>query len=133
MIWFGGVGAGSLNSKAFHVTLNISFAEDDAKTFQSGNLTIRALYNNKGEEVSLKQPDRFFYNQEFYLQKPTQQLIEMGFGYQGKYTMKWFNKNRFIGVVGREAFHVFDLEMMDFIVADPERGYVVNIDPSISD
>ena len=42
--------------------------------------------------------------------------------------MRWFDKNRFIGVIGRMCFHVFDLESMDFIYADPERGYVVNID-----
>ena len=56
-------------------------------------------------------------------------MIDMGLGNQGnKYTMRWFDKNRFIGVIGRMCFHVFDLESMDFIYADPERGYVVNID-----
>ena len=39
-----------------------------------------------------------------------------------------FDKNRFIGIIGRHAFHVFDLEAMDFLYADPERGYMVNID-----
>ena len=90
---------------------------------------IKQLSNSKGEKVKLKTPDRFFYNQEFYLHKPTSHLIEMGLDNQGdNYLMKWFNKNRFIGVIGREAFHIFDLETMDFICADTNLGYVVNID-----
>ena len=58
-------------------------------------------------------------------------MQDAGLGYRGRYTKKSFNKNRFIGVVGREAFHVFDLEKMDFISADPEGGYRVNIDESL--
>ena len=95
---------------------------------KSGKLTIKRLQNKNGEEVKLKCPDRFFYNQEFYLKKPTAKMVEMGLDNQGnKYTMQWFNKNRFIGVMGREAFHVFDLELMDFIYADTDRGYAVNL------
>ena len=29
-----------------------------------------------------------------------------------------FDKSRFIGIPGREAFHVFDLKKMDFVLAD---------------
>ena len=58
-------------------------------------------------------------------------MKSMGFGYTGRYTSRFFDKNRFIGVVGREAFHVFDLDQMDFIYADNASGYKVNIDPSI--
>ena len=54
-------------------------------------------------------------------------MMEMGLGYTGRYQFKFFNQNRFIGVVGREAFHVFDLAAMKFIYADPESGYKVNI------
>ena len=72
--------------------------------------------------------DRFFYNQEFYLREPTQLMIEMGRGYTGRYTSKFFDRNRYIGVVGREAFHVFDLEQMDFLYADTDSGYEVNIE-----
>ena len=36
---------------------------------------------------------------------------------------KLFDKSRYIGVVGRMALHVFDIEEMDFIIADIERGY----------
>ena len=54
----------------------------------------------------------------------------MGLGYTGRYTSRFFNKNRFIGVVGREAFHVFDLAQMDFIYADEASGYKVNLDKS---
>ena len=34
-----------------------------------------------------------------------------------------FDKNRFIGVAGREAFHVFDLDKMDFVRSDAGQGY----------
>lgn len=78
--------------------------------------------------VRLLKKDRFFYNQEFYLREPTPMMIEMGLGYTGRYNLKFFNRNRFIGVMGREAFHVFDLSTMKFIQADPSSGYRVNID-----
>ena len=39
-----------------------------------------------------------------------------------------FDRYRFIGVAGREAFHCFDLAQMDFIYADEANGYKVNID-----
>ena len=52
-------------------------------------------------------------------------MIELGCGYEGsKYMQKWFNKNRYIGVMGREAFHVFDLEKMDFVLATTKKGYI---------
>lgn len=86
------------------------------------------MRNRAGQAVFLKKPDRFFYNQEFYLREPTKLMIEMGLGYTGRYQSTFFNKNRFIGVVGREAFHVFDLLSMDFIYADSESGYKVNLD-----
>ena len=58
-------------------------------------------------------------------------MLDMDMGYEGsKYMHKWFNKNRFIGVMGREAFHVFDLEQMDFIYADCDQGYKTNIENS---
>ena len=131
MIWFGGVSDRGLSDSAFHVTLKMDYGDDQEKV-KAGKLIIKRLFNNRGEEVSLKIADRFFYNQEFYLSKPTKLLAEMGYGYQGKYTMRWFNKNRFIAVLGREAFHVFDLEAMDFIYADDERGYAVNIDQDVA-
>ena len=34
-----------------------------------------------------------------------------------------FDKNRFIGVVGNNALHVFDVEQMSFIFADQSLGY----------
>ena len=36
---------------------------------------------------------------------------------------KCFDKNRFIGIAGREALHVFDTEKMDFVCADTRFGY----------
>lgn len=85
---------------------------------KSAKLVIKRLRDRNGKFVSLKTADRFFYNQEFFMQLPTEQMEELGFGYLGKYTGRWFNKNRYIGVIGREAFHVFDLDSMDFICAD---------------
>ena len=65
------------------------------------------------------------------MREPTKEMVEMGLGYQGKYTSRWFNKNRYIGVIGREAFHVFDLEQMDFVLADASKGYKTNIDSNV--
>ena len=56
------------------------------------------------EEINvhtLLQEDRFFYNFPLYLEKPTQIMLEN--------SNPVFDKTRFIGVAGREAFHVFDL------------------------
>ena len=48
----------------------------------------------------------------------------LGLSNQGnRYTMQWFDKNRFIGVIGKVAFHVFDLEVMDFVAADETQGF----------
>eukprot|EP00354_Favella_ehrenbergii_P008853 CAMPEP_0170457592 /NCGR_PEP_ID=MMETSP0123-20130129/4839_1 /TAXON_ID=182087 /ORGANISM="Favella ehrenbergii, Strain Fehren 1" /LENGTH=217 /DNA_ID=CAMNT_0010721449 /DNA_START=869 /DNA_END=1521 /DNA_ORIENTATION=+ len=135
MIWFGGINA-ILCDAVYHVTLKLDFLapekqqdKEESVRVNGGKLTIRKLYNKKGDLVNLKHPDRFFYNQEFYLQQPTAKMVEQGLGYQGnKYTMKWFDKNRFIGAIGRMAFHIFDLEAMDFVYADLDRGYSVNLD-----
>ena len=55
------------------------------------------------------------------MREPTKMMKEMGLGYAGKYsTDMFFNRNRFIGIMGREAFHIFDLEQMDFVYADVE-------------
>ena len=51
----------------------------------------------------------------------------MGLGYTKRNKIRFFDKNRYIGVLGQDAFHVFDLELMDFIYADKESGYNVNI------
>ena len=132
MIWFGGIGD-ELSENVFHVTLKLDLLDNDCKSTEkmevnSGLLSIKRLRNRLGELVKLKCRDRFFYNQEFYMQKPTEQMTSMGLGYTGRYQNKFFNKNRFIGVVGREAFHVFDLVQMDFITADVESGYKVNLE-----
>ena len=104
---------------------------EDADRVCSGRLTIKKLINRKGKPATLKHHDRFFYNQEFYLPEPSRQMVAMGLGYTGRYQSRFFNRNRFIGVIGREAFHVFDLEQMDFILADKANGYLVNIDREV--
>lgn len=68
--------------------------------------------------VQLKEPDRFFYNQVVYLQRPLACMKTSSYG------THLFDKGRYVGVAGREAFHVFDLELMDFICADTSLGYV---------
>ena len=70
----------------------------------------------------MREPDRFFYNQVFFLQKPTTYMLEKKI--EGVISLKSFDKNRFVGVAGREAFHVFDLEKMDFVCADKQSGYL---------
>ena len=44
-------------------------------------------------------------------------------GLEGSQRGSTFDENRFIGIAGREAFHVFDLEKMDFVLADKANGY----------
>ena len=140
MIWFGGI-SNDLSKDVFHVTLQLEFKDsssdqaappsaNDQLEIKKGRLTVKKLRNRQRKFAQLKIRDRFFYNQEFYLQEPTEQLTAMGLGYTGRYTSRFFNRNRFIGVVGREAFHVFDLAQMDFIYADEASGYKVNIDKS---
>ena len=34
-----------------------------------------------------------------------------------------FERCRWVGVVGREAYHVFDLKKMEFVYAERELGY----------
>ena len=135
MIWFGGIND-EIYDSVFHVTLTLDFVTKNhfltsTTGVKSGQLFIQKLRNNEGKLAKLKRPDRFFYNQEFYLQEPTDRLVEMGLGYTGRYTSQFFDKNRFIGVVGREAFHVFDLAQMDFIYADESSGYKVNIEKNL--
>ena len=52
----------------------------------------------------------------------------MGLGYDCTDTGCHFSRDRFIGVVGREALHVFDLAQMDFVYADEASGYKVNLE-----
>ena len=137
MIWFGGLG-GQLSDSVFLATLELKFSpktESEALSKREitwGLLSINRLKNRAGKLVTLQRPDRFFYNQEFYLPEPTERMVEMGLGYTGRYQSTFFNRNRFIGVIGRHAFHVFDLEEMDFLYADEDRGYVVNLDPAFN-
>ena len=110
MVWFGGISDHdeTCSSSVYGVTLRLDFNAD--KSIKVGLLTLGKLQNKRGEDATLKCTDRFFYNQEFYLPEPTEQLTSMGLGYTGRYTNRFFNKNRYIGVIGRRAFHVFDLE-----------------------
>ena len=67
--------------------------------------------NVKGidEEINvhtLQEDDRFFYNFPFYLRKPTGQMLEKGLVKDKEV----FDRTRFIGVAGREALHIFDLQ-----------------------
>ena len=116
MVWFGGLLDRLPNSDVFHVKLELVFDEDagEAKTqsadIKSGRLTIKRLRNKEGKFVQLKVGDRFFYNQEFYMREPTQMMKDLGHDYKGKYQDFFFDKNRYIGSMGREAFHIFDLK-----------------------
>ena len=114
MVWFGGL-LNYLSANVFHAKLELDFDDDgDAKTnstdIKSGRLTIKRLRNKDGKFVQLKAGDRFFYNQEFYMREPTQMMKDLGHDYKGKYQDFFFDKNRYIGSMGREAFHIFDLK-----------------------
>ena len=61
--------------------------------------------------------DYFPLNHTFFLEKPIHPMFNMGI------TAENFSKHRFIGAIGASAFHVFDLELMQFICHDTERRY----------
>ena len=85
MIWFGGIAA-DLSSNVYHVTLNLNYKDHepnqpvDDLEIEDGVLFIKILHNRRGERVRLKKADRFFYNQEFYMEKPTDAMTKMGLG-----------------------------------------------------
>ena len=130
MIWFGGIG-NELSDTVMHATLHLKYSETELYELEHAHLVFKPLRNRANDIVKLKCRDRFFYNQELYLRKPTKILTEMGLGYTGRYQSKFFNKNRYIAVIGREAFHVFDLNRMEFIYADLDSGYKNNIDKEV--
>ena len=72
MIWFGGIHQ-ELSNCVFQVTLKLDFVEatpgveDDRVEVKNGHLLVKKLRNDSGKLAQLKKPDRFFYNQEFYL------------------------------------------------------------------
>ena len=68
-------------------------------------LTVTPLHNINGDLVSLPVGDRFFYRHNYLLSKPTARMLQIGICASGKY----FDKHRYVGVAGREAFHIFDL------------------------
>ena len=83
MIWFGGI-TNELSDKVFHARLTVECTIDKKsahKNISSGILRIKRLRNKLGKFATLKAPDRFFYNQEFFLQEPTEAMVEMGHGY----------------------------------------------------
>ena len=128
MIWFGGIHSNTLFDSVYHVTLQLEFTEESTPNFKNicdARIYMKPLKNKKKQLAQMKAPDRFFYNQAKYLKKPTFSMGQKGTGMHGnKYDIRWFDKNRFIGIMGRQAFHVFDLHLMDFIEADTKRGYI---------
>ena len=106
MIYFGGIS----DSRAYKVTL-FQLQKDDP-----WRMTVKGI----DEEINvhaLQEDDRFFYNFPFYLRWPTRQMVELNI--DGANDRK-FDRTRFVGVAGREAFHVFDLKIEMFVAADPE-------------
>ena len=117
MILYGGIRHGQLYNIVFHCCLDFTYKQNE---ISGASLSMKRLMDCRGVEYphnTLLQNDRFFYNQVFYLEKPTYAMRE--FYPEGPY----FDKTRFIGVAGREAFHVFDLEVMNFTYADHRIGY----------
>ena len=134
MIFCGGINQnGLLEDTVFKGYLNLAYeADDDCKVdfknsrVKSATIKVEHLYPNEERRnadgdaipVYLKASDRFFYNQVFYLKKPIE-------AEEGSFdAAKFFDKNRYIGMAGREALHVFDLEKMEFILADKTQGYI---------
>ena len=108
MVWYGGI---SLTTDAYHVSLDVEYGQYD-KGVDRAYLTFKPLISKvTNEEEFLRVPDRFFYNQVFYLHKRKVNFVE---------------KNRYIGIVGREAFHVFDTELMQFSTEEVDDLYSTN-------
>ena len=64
MVWFGGIepAGQSESTEVFHVQLHLN-----KETVKSGQLSIKPLLNKDGQPAQLRIPDKFFYNQHFYL------------------------------------------------------------------
>ena len=62
-------------------------------------------------------PDYIPLNTLFFLEKPIYQMFQLGI------TAQNFDKMRFVAAVGANAFHVLDLDSMQFICHDPDRSY----------
>ena len=117
MVVYGGFMYG-MKSEVNLCTLDLEYEDpDDKQTSRLSNITfnVTQLKNKRGENAELKERDRLFYNQVTYLQKPISSMVGV--------SRKLFDKSRYICVVGRRALHVFDIEEMDFIIADIEKGY----------
>lgn len=76
-----------------------------------------AIYNVASLTTSLTIADYFPLNHVFFLEKPIHPMFEMGIKAEN------FDKMRFIAAIGAAAFHVFDLESMQFICHDTGRCY----------
>lgn len=98
-----------MTTDAYVVSLDLEYEEeaaaddcartnDGVRSVESAYVSFRPLVSKQtGEESYLRVPDRFFYNQVFYIHKDKTSYLE---------------KNRYVGIAGREAFHVFDTELM---------------------
>ena len=74
-----------------------------------------ARESNNMEDIKLLTKDRFFYSYNFFLPVPIQKMVDNELDGAKQ---KPFNRHRFVAVAGREAFHVFDLELNKFVVSD---------------
>ena len=73
MVLYGGIRAEGLFQKAFHFVLNMEYQQlMDPKTSQ---ITRAEFQMQDKHNITLQVPDRLFYNQVFYLLKPTEGML----------------------------------------------------------
>ena len=123
LLIFGGTSKGMIvptpiSSQVYRVMVDLTM---DPESDQVTNFSLRLERLIKSNSQSGAEPadllvgDRFYHCHVFYLQKPiNNERISLGGQARGAFFDKW----RYLGVVGREAFHVFDLHRMEFVACD---------------
>ena len=82
------------------------------------NRRVKAILNvGSLTTAKLTLGDYFPLNHTFFLEKPIHPMFQMGI------TAENFDKMRFVAAIGASAFHVFDLETMQFICHDTSRRF----------
>ena len=72
MLWFGGLGTELLDI-VHHCSLDLDYkiVGGQVAKIERARIRFSKLFTSEGLEVKMLQPDRFFYNQVFFLLRPT--------------------------------------------------------------
>lgn len=109
---------GSLKTKR-HKQLHLVPRDPEVRRKANKSFTERSD-RKETEKVQLLVPDRFYYQHSFYVEPRHTQLVSQ-IGYKN------YVRGRYLAAVGREACHVYDKHLRNFVVADTSLGYYANV------